>query len=189
MNFDVFWVQLWEKIPSYANSHIYDIVTYSIGTAVMIFMQWIKDLWKIPNGLRAKKRFGDNYMGHYRRRNLLIPIVAGCLSLAAYVLIVKMSNRMLIDTWWTAIAFLVPVAEYTVIEQMEKGGFGGRILILAFVAGVLLINKVYTTENAGHHKLCYAIKALAIFFGMAGLIGQLIYRKKSRKRHSKKQAA
>lgn len=164
-----------EKLPAYANSHMYDVVSYEIGLIAMIFVAFIKDPLK---KLMLKWAGPDNVMG-YRRRNMLIALLAMIVSEVLFQIFARFSPTIEPITWWTLIVALAPVAYYTIIEQCTKH-WAGRVMTLVIIVVCVVANKYYCLVNMNHHKMCYAIKMMVLVFGVAGLTGQFFFKKKEK---------
>jgi len=184
------------KLPSYAYSHIYDIVVYEVGVLAAVLVCFFKDFIKKGNQKAVYKKTGIDIKAKrdpveerdisikkavlsYRRRNMLIVVIAGLLSEALFQVFAAFSPRVNPVRSWSCIAFLVPVAVYFFVEIMS--GWLGRLLAAVSIIAIFQANRYYCMLTQNHHKTCYAIKALVVLYGIIGIIVQFFYVKKYNK--------
>lgn len=184
------------KLPSYAYSHIYDIVVYEVGVLAAVLVCFFKDFIKKGNQKAVYKKTGIDIKAKrdpseeadksvrkavmsYRRRNMIVLVIAGLLSEALFQIFAMYSKRVNPVKSWSCIAFLVPVAVYFFVEVMSS--WVGRLLGIVSIIAVFQANKYYCLLTENHHKTCYAIKALMVLYGIAGIIVQFFYVKKYNK--------
>lgn len=164
-----------EKLPSYATSHIYDVVTYELGILVAVIVAMIKDPVKKAN----KRKAGDDIKA-YRRRNLIVALIAFILGEILFQVFAFFSPTIEAVTWWTLIAGLTPIAVYTMVE-MIKSGLIGQLSFLVMIVAAFFVNRYYCSITMNHHKMCYAVKMLMIAFGVLGILLQFFNTKKGKK--------
>ena len=185
------------KVPSYAYSHIYDMVVYEIGVLAAVLVCFFKDpikrairkrvYQKTEIDVKAKREPDEekskpvrSAIMKYRRLNMVIILIAGVLSEILFQIFAAFSPRIKAFTLWTFIAFIVPVAVYTFMEMLISGWIG-RIAVVVLFFTVLNANAYYCLIHESHHKACYAIKAFVVLFGILGIIIQFFYVKKYNK--------
>lgn len=185
------------KLPSYAYSHIYDIVVYELGILAAVLVCFFKDPIKSFNrklvfgkteiDVKAKRDPEEENTApvrsavmNYRRRNMVIITIAGFISEALFQVFAVYSKRIEPVYSWSFIAFITPVAVYYFVEVMCS--WIGRIVGVVSIVAVFYANRYYCLINENHHKTCYAIKALVIIYGLLGIIVQLFYVKKYNKK-------
>ena len=125
------------KLPSYAYSHIYDIVVYEVGVLAAVLVCFFKDFIKKGNQKAVYKKTGIDVKAirdpseeegkpvrkaimSYRRRNMVVLVIAGVLSEAFFQVFAAYSTRITPVKSWSCIAFLVPVAVYSFVEVMSS---------------------------------------------------------------------
>ncbi len=175
MVFDGKWAAFWAMVPKYANSHKYDMLVYACGTVALIVTFLYKNVVKKWNKGIMLKRFADEStdtaVKFYRRRNLIVALCAAMLSGLFFGIVSLLSYELRLDTFWTVIVPLVPIAEYSVIEMLRKDS-AHRLLCIAILLAVVEINYIYCMVQESHHKACYAIKILMLVYGLFGLADQ-----------------
>lgn len=175
MVFDGKWAAFWAMVPKYANSHKYDMLVYACGTAALLITFLYKNVIKKRNKVITLKHFADECpdaaVNYYRRRNLLVALCAAMLSGLFFGIVSFLSYELRLDTFWTVIVPLVPIAEYSVIEMLRKDS-AHRLLCIAILLAVVEINYIYCMARESHHKACYAIKILMLVYGLFGLLDQ-----------------
>lgn len=164
-----------EKLPAYAVSHTYDVVTYELGLLTCVLISLIKDPIKKVN----KRKAGDNKKV-YRRKNLVVAGLAFALSEILFQIFASFSPTIEPLTWWTLIAGLTPIGIYTILELIGSGLIGQLICIVVIVSA-FFVNRYYCSVNMNHHKICYAVKMLMIAFGILGIVLQFFDSKKAKK--------
>jgi uncharacterized membrane protein len=184
------------KVPSYAYSHIYDVVVYEIGILAAVLVCFFKDPIKKANrkavfrrtevDIKAKRDVAEESsflvraaIMNYRRRNMVLVVIAALLSEVLFQIFAHYSPRIEPLTGWTFIALLVPVSVYYFVEVMSN--WIGRIVGVLLIIAVFYANRLYCMINENHHKTCYAIKALVIIYGVIGIIVQFFFVKKYNK--------
>ena len=181
----------------YAYSHIYDIVVYELGMLAAVLICFIKDPIKRANrksvyrntgiDVKAKRSMEEEKSSPvkravmlYRRRNMLVALLAGVLSEILYCVFAYYSPRIKGFSAWNLIAFIAPIAVYTFVEQLICH-WTGPFFCVAVTVAVFYANRYYCLINENHHKACYAIKALVVIFGVLGIFLQFLVRKKYNK--------
>lgn len=192
MDFDTLWEGFWRIVPKYANSHIYDIMSYVSGTVAMLITLMFKNSIKAANRKKVFTKFGydvydrpmlNKHAGmSYRRRNMLIALLAFIIGCLCFMLVAKLSYRIRVSTYWLPMAGLTAIAEYTFMEQFLNGWYG-RLIELLIINAVSIINSYYCMNNEDHHKACLAIRTVVIVFGLAGLMGQFFFSDIDKWRH------
>lgn len=180
-SFDTAWSKFLDVMPKFADSHYFDIMTYCCGFIAFMILLIFRPTIKKINRNHIMKKYGYDLFHRenpqlkpimiYRLWNLFIPIIAGLISMTGYAMISGLSVRIHIKSYWFYVAFLIPVAIYTIYEFLQSGILGWIFTFLS-IAFISANNIKYCIEFEDHHKACYAIRYTMVFFGIVGLVKQ-----------------
>ena len=149
---DSLWDFFCRHIGGLMNSHYHDIVTYSCAFAACIIMFFIKK--------------------HIKHKWVNI-ILTSCLSFTFYMICAINSNRLLIKTNWTLVAFVAPMAYLTIIDLL-RGDWINRVTVYSGALFIAAYNYIYCIINEDHHKMCYSLKWFILMFGIAGYVRNIV---------------
>lgn len=180
-SFDEAWDKFLVILPKFAKSHYYDIMTYSCGFIAFMILLIFRPTIKVYNRSHIFKKYGYDLFHRenpdfkpimiYRLRNLIIPILAGIISMAGYATVAKYSDKIRLGSYWFFAAGLIPVAIYTIYEFLQSNIFGW-IFTFGTIYIISKLNTQYCIEFEDHHKACYAVKYTMVVFGIIGIVKQ-----------------
>jgi len=156
---DSLWDFFYRHIGSMMNSHYHDIITYSGALGACILMFFIKKHIK------------------YKWVNILM---ASCLSFGFYSVCAINSYRLSMNTNWTLVAFVAPMAYLTIIDLL-RGDWINRVTVYSGALFIAAYNYIYCIINEDHHKMCYSLKWFIIVFGIAGYVRNIVNSIKKKK--------
>ena len=149
---DSLWNVFYQHIGGMMNSHYHDIITYSGALGACILMFFIKKHIK------------------YKWVNILM---SSCLSFGFYSVCAINSYRLSMNTNWTLVAFVAPMAYLTIIDLL-RGDWINRVTVYSGALFIAAYNYIYCIINEDHHKMCYSLKWFIIVFGVAGYVRNII---------------
>ena len=149
---DSLWDFFYQHVGSMMNSHYHDIVTYSGAFLVCIIMFFVKK--------------------HIKNKWIII-LMASFLSLGFYIICATHSNRLLLKTNWTLVAFVAPMAYLTIIGLL-RGDWINRVTVYSGALFIMAYNYIYCIINEDHHKMCYSLKWFILMFGIAGYVRNIV---------------
>lgn len=149
---DSLWDFFYQHIGGMMNSHYHDIVTYSGAFAVCIIMFFVKK--------------------HIKSKWINI-LMASFLSFGFYIICATHSNRLLLKTNWTLVAFVAPMAYLTIIGLL-RGDWINRVTVYSGALFIMAYNYIYCIINEDHHKMCYSLKWFIILFGIGGYVRNIV---------------
>ena len=157
---DSLWDFFYQHIGSMMNSHYHDIVTYSGAFLACIIMFFVKKHIKV------------------KWVNILM---ASCLSFGFYSVCAIKSYRLLMNTNWTLVAFVAPMAYLTIIDLL-RGDWINRVTVYSGALFIAAYNYIYCIINEDHHKMCYSLKWFILLFGIAGYVRNIVNSVNKRKK-------
>lgn len=157
---DSLWEFFYQHIGGLMNSHYHDIVTYSgaFGACVIMFF--------------VKKHIKNKWV------NILL---ASFLSFGFYTICAVNSDRLLMKTNWTLVAFVAPMAYLTIIGLLRREWIY-RVVVYSGALFIAAYNYIYCIINEDHHKMCYTLKWFIIAFGIGGYVKNIVTDVKRKKR-------
>lgn len=156
---DSLWDFFYRHIGGMMNSHYHDIITYSGALGACILMFFIKKHIK------------------YKWVNILM---TSCLSFGFYSVCAINSYRISMNTNWTLVAFVAPMAYLTIIDLL-RGDWINRVIVYSGALFIAAYNYIYCIINEDHHKMCYSLKWFIIVFGIAGYVRNIVNSIKKKK--------
>ena len=149
---DSLWDFFYQHIGGLMNSHYHDIVTYggAFGACIIMFF--------------VKKHIKNKWV------NILM---ASFLSFGFYLICAINSNRLLLKTNWTLVAFVAPMAYLTIIGLLRREWIY-RVIVYSGVLFIAAYNYIYCIINEDHHKMCYTLKWFIIAFGIGGYVKNIV---------------
>lgn len=151
-DFDKEWDFAWRHIGGMMNSHFYDVITYAGAFAACVVIFFVKKHIKI------------------KWVNILL---ASLLSLGIYGGCAYMSERLRMNSIWSFIAFVAPVAYMTILELLRKEWIY-RVIVYSSALFIAAYNYIYCIINEDHHKMCYTLKLFILAFGVGGYVKNTI---------------
>ena len=161
-DFDKEWDFAWRHIGGMMNSHFYDVITYAGAFAACVVIFFVKKHIKI------------------KWVNILL---ASLLSLGIYGGCAYMSERLRMNSIWSFIAFVAPVAYMTILELLCKEWIY-RVIVYSTALFIGAYNYIYCIINEDHHKMCYSLKWFIIAFGVGGYVKNIVSDIKRKKKLS-----
>lgn len=149
---DSLWDFFYQHIGGLMNSHYHDIVTYSGAFLVCIIMFFVKK--------------------HIKNKWINI-LMASFLSFGFYSVCAINSYRLRMNTNWTLVAFVAPMAYLTIIGFL-RGDWINRVTVYSGALFIAAYNYIYCIINEDHHKMCYSLKWFILLFGIAGYVRNII---------------
>ncbi len=151
-NFDEKWDFGWQHIGGMINSHFYDVITYTGAFAACAIMFFIKKHIKI------------------KWVNILL---VSFMSFGIYGACAIMSERLRMNSIWSFIAFVAPMAYLTIIGLLRREWIY-RVIVYSSALFIAAYNYIYCIINEDHHKMCYTLKVFILAFGIAGFAKNII---------------
>ena len=151
-DFDTQWDFAWRHIGGMMNSHFYDVITYSGALAACAVMFFIKKHIK------------------FKWVNILL---ASFMSLGIYGVCAILSERLRMNSIWSFIAFVAPMAYLTVIGLLRREWIY-RVIVYSSALFIGAYNYIYCIINEDHHKMCYSLKFFVLAFGIAGFVKNIV---------------
>ena len=151
-NFDEKWDFGWQHIGGMINSHFYDVITYTGAFAACAIMFFIKK--------------------HIKIKWVNIVLVS-FMSLGIYGACAIMSERLRMNSIWSFIAFVAPMAYLTIIGLLRREWIY-RVIVYSSALFIAAYNYIYCIINEDHHKMCYTLKVFILAFGIAGFAKNII---------------
>ncbi len=164
---DSLWDIFYQHIGGMMNSHFYDILTYSGALGVCILMFFVKK--------HCKNKWA----------NILL---ASFLSLGFYTICAIFSYRLRLNSNWTLVAFVAPMAYLTIIGLLRREWIY-RVIVYSTALFIGAYNYIYCIINEDHHKMCYSLKWFIIAFGIGGYVKNIVSDIKQKKKLSNMVAA
>jgi len=158
-NFDKEWDFAWQHIGGMMNSHFYDVVTYVGALIACIVMFFIKKHIK------------------YKWVNILL---VSFMSIGFYGVCAILSERLRMNSIWSFIAFVAPMAYLTVIGLLRREWIY-RVIVYSSALFIGAYNYIYCIINEDHHKMCYSLKLFILAFGIGGFVKNIITEVKRKK--------
>lgn len=149
---DSLWDIFYQHIGGLMNSHFYDILTYSGALGVCILMFFVRK--------HCKKKWV----------NILL---ASFLSFGFYTICAIFSFRLRMNSNWTLVAFVAPMAYMTILELLRREWIY-RVIVYSSALFIIAYNYIYCIINEDHHKMCYAFKWFIIAFGIGGYVKNIV---------------
>ncbi len=159
-DFDAEWNFAWQHIGGMMNSHFYDVITYVGALAACVVMFFVKKHIK------------------YKWVNI---ILASFMSLGVYGVCAMLSERLRMNSIWSFIAFVAPMAYLTIIGLLRREWIY-RVIVYSSALFIGAYNYIYCIINEDHHKMCYSLKLFILAFGIGGFVKNIfgdVKRKKS----------
>ncbi|MBO4421054.1 MAG: hypothetical protein J5783_04450 [Lachnospiraceae bacterium] len=151
-DFDTQWDFAWRHIGGMMNSHFYDVITYAgafVACAIMFFVKkHIKIKWV----------------------NILL---VSFMSLGIYGVCATLSERLRMNSNWTLVAFVAPMAYLTIIGLLRREWIY-RVIVYSTALFIGAYNYIYCIINEDHHKMCYTLKWFIIAFGIGGYVKNIV---------------
>ena len=151
-NFDEEWNFAWQHIGGMMNSHFYDVITYSGALAACAVMFFIKKHIK------------------FKWVNILL---ASFMSLGIYGVCAILSERLRMNSIWSFIAFVAPMAYLTIIGLLRREWIY-RVIVYSSALFIGAYNYIYCIINEDHHKMCYTLKLFILAFGIGGYVKNIV---------------
>lgn len=158
-DFDVQWDFAWQHIGGMMNSHFYDVITYASALAACVVMFFIKKHIK------------------YKWVNILL---ASFMSLGIYGICAIYSYRLRMNSIWSFIAFVAPMAYLTIIGLLRREWIY-RVIVYSSALFIGAYNYIYCIINEDHHKMCYSLKLFILAFGIGGYVKNIVGEVKRKK--------
>ena len=161
-DFDTQWDFGWRHIGGMMNSHFYDVITYAGAFAACVVMFFVKKHIKI------------------KWVNILL---VSFMSLGIYGACAIMSERLRMNSNWTLVAFVAPMAYLTIIGLLRREWIY-RVIVYSTALFIGAYNYIYCIINEDHHKMCYTFKWFIIAFGIGGYVKNIVSVIKRKKKSS-----
>ena len=150
--FDRQWDYICQNIGKMMEYHIYDITTYIGALAACIVMFFVKKHIKI------------------KWVNILL---VSFMSLGIYGVCAILSERLRMNSNWTLVAFVAPMAYLTIIGLLRREWIY-RVIVYSTALFIGAYNYIYCIINEDHHKMCYTLKWFIIAFGIGGYVKNIV---------------
>lgn len=151
-DFDTQWDFGWRHIGGMMNSHFYDVITYAGAFAACAIMFFVKKHIKI------------------KWVNILL---VSFMSLGIYGVCAILSERLRMNSNWTLVAFVAPMAYLTIIGLLRREWIY-RVIVYSTALFIGAYNYIYCIINEDHHKMCYSFKWFIIAFGIGGFVKNIV---------------
>ena len=161
-DFDTQWDFAWRHIGGMMNSHFYDVITYAGALAACVVMFFVKKHIK------------------YKWVNI---ILASFMSLCVYGVCAMLSERLRMNSIWSFIAFVAPMAYLTIIGLLRREWIY-RVIVYSSALFIGAYNYIYCIINEDHHKMCYSLKLFILAFGIGGFVKNIFGDVKRKKKAS-----
>ena len=95
------------------------------------------------------------------------------MSLGIYGVCAILSERLRMNSIWSFIAFVAPMAYLTVIGLLRREWIY-RVIVYSSALFIGAYNYIYCIINEDHHKMCYSLKFFVLAFGIAGFVKNIV---------------